>query len=92
MHPAIIHEPFMMLVRKWSPNTIGLVSGKFVLAEERACIAAQTFHAFLSATLPEILLTRYWLLRLHKEARVQGRVGFLMFVFCQNPSKKETFG
>lgn len=64
---AIICEPFVILVRKWSPNTT--VWGKFVLAEERACMHSQSFHAFLTAMLPEILLTRFWLLRLSNEAR-----------------------
>lgn len=65
---VIIYEPFVTLVRKRSPNTT--VLGKFVLAEERACMHAQSSHAFLTATLPEILLTRFWLLRLCNEARV----------------------
>lgn len=56
---GIICEPFMILVRKRSLNTTSLVLGKFVLAEERACMHAQSFHAFLTATLPEILLTRF---------------------------------
>lgn len=47
------------------------------------------FHAFLSATLLSILLTRFWLLVLNNETRAWGTVGFLMLLCPKTlPSSK----
>lgn len=46
MTHAIMCEPFIILVRKWSLNTTGLVLSQFVLAEKRVCMPAQFLIPF----------------------------------------------